>query len=236
MQWDVMTRKGKIMIVDTWKDPYNAGFSPTTPRRIEVKRGFTVLVGCNGAGKSTLIANIEAHCKKNNIPCYKYDNLKDGGANSVRTLMFERNYADGVKALSSSEGENIRDNICRICCEITDFIKQGYIYNKTLNIKQLFAEQDEIKKQEEMLKNCKERVILFDAVDSGLSVDSIAEMKSEFINILDCEGLRNPEKDIYLIITANEYELAAHSNCLDVNTGKYISFTDYEDACSLHNL
>lgn len=217
------------MIVDTWRYPYNAGFSPATPRNIEVKQGFTVLVGCDETEKSTLIANIEDHCKKNNIPCCKYDNLQNGGADSDRMLMIERNYVDGVKTLSSSEGEDIRDNICRICCEIMDFIKQGYIYNKTSNIKESFTEQDEIKKQKEKLKNCKERVILFDTISSGLSVDSIKKMKSEFINILDSERLRNPEKNIYLIIAANEYELAAYSNCLDVNTGKYISFTDYED-------
>lgn len=35
-----MPRKDK-MIVNIWRDPYNAGFSPATPRQIEVKRGFT---------------------------------------------------------------------------------------------------------------------------------------------------------------------------------------------------
>lgn len=85
------------MIVDTWRYPYNAGFSPATPRNIEVKQGFTVLVGCDETEKSTLIANIEDHCKKNNIPCCKYDNLQNGGADSDRMLMLERNYVDGGK-------------------------------------------------------------------------------------------------------------------------------------------
>lgn len=47
------------MKVKTWRDPYDAGFSPTRSKEIELKPGLTVLVGCNGAGKTTLLLNIK---------------------------------------------------------------------------------------------------------------------------------------------------------------------------------
>ena len=35
--------------------------------------------------------------------------------------------------------------------------------------------------------------------------------------------------ELYLVISANEYELARKESCFDVNKGKYITFKDYED-------
>ena len=66
------------MKIETWRDPYDAGFSPTKPKEIELNSGLTVLVGCNGAGKSTLLLNIKEYVKGQNIPCYYYDNLSSG--------------------------------------------------------------------------------------------------------------------------------------------------------------
>ena len=35
--------------------------------------------------------------------------------------------------------------------------------------------------------------------------------------------------DVYIVVSANEYELARGENCFDVYNGKYIQFEDYED-------
>ena len=35
--------------------------------------------------------------------------------------------------------------------------------------------------------------------------------------------------DLYIIISANEYELARNEECFDVSNGKSIRFKDYED-------
>lgn len=36
-------------------------------------------------------------------------------------------------------------------------------------------------------------------------------------------------KELYIVIAANEYELARNRKCFDVNNGIYIGFKDYED-------
>ena len=75
--------------INTWRDPYDMGFTPTRPKKIEIQPGLTVLVGCNGAGKTTLLHNIAQELKKNGVPHHFYSNLNDGGTNSNRTVRTE---------------------------------------------------------------------------------------------------------------------------------------------------
>ena len=72
----------------------------------------------------------------------------------------------------------------------------------------------------------KERWILLDAVDSGLSVDNIVDIKEDlFKTILEY----NFGNEIYIIVSANEYEMARGEKCFDVYNGKYVEFKDYEE-------
>lgn len=65
-----------------------------------------------------------------------------------------------------------------------------------------------------------------DAVDSGLSVDNIVDVKDLlFKTILEY----NYGNDIYIVISANEYEMARGEQCFDVYNGKYVTFNDYEE-------
>lgn len=54
-------------VINTWRDPYDEGFSTCRLKQITIKSGLTVLVGCNGAGKSTLLRNIKSELKKRKI-------------------------------------------------------------------------------------------------------------------------------------------------------------------------
>ena len=71
-----------------------------------------------------------------------------------------------------------------------------------------------------------ERWIFLDAIDSGLSVDNIVDVKEYLFNtILKC----NYGNEIYIIVSANEYEMARGEQCFDVYNGKYITFNNYEE-------
>ena len=210
------------MEIKTWRDPYNAGFSPTKPTKIEIKVGLTVLVGCNGAGKSTLILNIKEEMKKQGIPCHLHDNLKDGGSDSFSQAIYSGDMEFGAALMQSSEGECIKMNIGKMAKHYEKFIKTGFMNTTKNRLASLFNTDKEEKKEASNI-----RVLLFDAVDSGLSVDSVIEIK------LMCDALlKMSEKygmELYIVIAANEYELVRGSQCLDVNTGRYITFKDYEE-------
>lgn len=208
------------MKIETWRDPYDAGFTPTKAKEIELNTGLTVLVGCNGAGKSTLLRNISSECKKYHIPCLLYDNLHDGGNRSLSELMHNEDFQEASYLISASEGECIKANLGRKSKLFAEFIEKGIVNDSYYKFTKIFDDKEEVIESDD-------RVFLFDAVDSGLSVDSIVELKSLFDLILD--DFKDSGKNIYIVIAANEYELARNSECFDVNEGKYIRFKDYEE-------
>lgn len=67
--------------------------------------------------------------------------------------------------------------------------------------------------------------ILLDAMDSGLSIDNVVDYKDLFSLVIE----DNARKDVYIVISCNEYELARRENCFDVISGEYCKFRDYED-------
>lgn len=191
-----------MITIKTWRDPYESGFSPTRPKEIAFEPGLTVLVGCNGAGKTTLLQNTKNELKKQKIPCHLHDNLKDGGSSSISKAFFNGNQELGASLWCASEGEAIKINFGQISTKFKRFLKED-------------------------TKVCDKRVLLFDAVDSGLSVDSIVEIKEVFELIL--KDAEEYGVEVYIIISANEYELARNTRCFDVNEGKYIEFDNYEE-------
>lgn len=206
---------------NTWRDPYDKGFSTCRRKQIEINSGVTVLVGCNGAGKTTLLHNIRDELKKEEIPVFFYDNKKDGGSNSISKSMFQGNYSFTATALCSSEGENISLNLGKIASDLGQFVLTG----KNIDYKSRLAEALSGDKPKEIISN--ERWILFDAMDSGYSIDNVIEMKDFFQLVID--DAKDQNKDLYIVISSNEYELAYGSDCFDVMEGKYICFDTYED-------
>ena len=210
--------------IETWRNPYDNGFSITRLKNITIKSGLTVLVGCNGAGKTTLMKNIAEQLKKENIPYYVFDNLSSGDKKSVSKMMYNNNIEKAALMLSSSEGENINNNICDILEKARYFIETGDsdVY-ETNELKKIFKNTN----QDEKLITSNERWFLFDAIDSGYSIDNIIELK-ELFNLMISDS-KKINKDLYIVVSANSYEMANNENCFDVMSGKYIRFKDYNE-------
>lgn len=169
-------------------------------KRITIKSGLTVLVGCNGAGKTTLLKQIEQSLKSKDIPVMLHNNKSDGERELKNRAAFYGDFNIVAKLMMSSEGENIVSVMSEIARKMGDFTRRN--------------------------GNSKELWFMFDAVDSGLSVDNILEIKEELIPIV---FESNTDKDVYFLISTNAYEFARGENCFDVINGKYIKFADYEE-------
>lgn len=176
-------------IIKTWRDPYNAGFSPTRPKEITIKSGLTVLVGCNGVGKTTLLRNIESEMKKINVPVHLYNNLSNGGSNSISEALYNGNYELMAGLISSSEGECIKTNLSTFSTLFKEFLNDGFMATNSNKLGRFFASAygKENNSNKELTKD---RFLLFDAVDSGLSVDSVVELKDMF-NLLLKDAIQN---------------------------------------------
>lgn len=165
---------------------------------IEIKPGVTVLVGCNGAGKTTLITQMMESLKERKIMAIMYDNLQDGGDRALSAAGYNEDFKLMAKLMQSSEGENIVNNVGEFAGRLGKMIRQQ-------------PDDSEI-------------WIFFDAVDSGMSIDNIVDVKNFFNLVLKEKG-----KTVYIVASANEYELARGEQCFDVHSGEYVTFSDYED-------
>ena len=86
---------------------------------LEIKDNEIVaLLGRNGMGKTTLIHQIRDQLKEKGIPFVAFDNLKDGGHQSVSAASFYNDFEFMATALASSEGENIVLNLGKLNLKI----------------------------------------------------------------------------------------------------------------------
>lgn len=213
---------GKIPIV---RDPYEPKEYLYTKKEFEFKPGVTVLVGCNGCGKTTLLHQIKDYLKSKKVPVVSFDNLHDGGSNARSEAAAMNDFTFLATASFSSEGENIVMNVGRLARTLRPFIQTGESQNRGDRLCKAFARAVWGNQEEPEVPN--ERWILLDAIDSGLSVDNIVDIKELLFKTIiedsETQGIKT-----FLIVSANEYEICRNEQCMDVHTGKYRTFSGYE--------
>ena len=211
---------GKIPII---RDPYEPKEYIYTKKEFEFKPGVTVLVGCNGCGKTTLLHQIKDYLKSKKVPVVSFDNLHDGGSNARSEAAAMNDFTFLATAAFSSEGENIVMNVGRLAQTLRPFIQTGESQNRGDRLCKAFARAVWGDQAEPEVPN--ERWILLDAIDSGLSVDNIVDIKEYlFKTILEDAG----NTTVRILVSANEYEMCRNEQCMDVHTGKYRTFNGYE--------
>lgn len=161
--------------------------------------GLTILVGCNGSGKTTLLHQLSQNLGKLNIPVFSWDNYHEGGSHAMDTAGFDEDFRGLAAMCQSSEGERILFNFGDVAKRLGNFVRQHNDSNEIW--------------------------ILLDAMDSGLSIDGVLEVK-DFFGFLQKEI---KGKDVYIIASANEYELARDNDCYSVIDLKYVGIDSYEE-------
>lgn len=184
-----------------YRNPYDMG-NLFTKANITLKSGVTVLVGCNGSGKTTLIRSIKRYLNDNKELVFDWDNYADGGINSMNEYLFHGDIESVSLMAMSSEGEKIYYNLGNKFAKIKSIVEHS---NGKNNI-----------------------FILMDAIDSGLSIDNVIEIK-EFIHKILEPDIINMGIIPYIIIIANGYEFTDSEDCFDVKHCKYVRFKDYND-------
>lgn len=187
----------KFKLLNDWKG--DNGTLYKNPE-IEINSGLTVLVGCNGSGKTTALEQIHRQLINDEIPVLFHDNHKQGEREALSKASYRQNFEMMAKLMMSSEGENIKHVLENVATDM------GALSRSSSSAKELW--------------------FLFDAIDSGFSVDNIVELKTLLFPIV---SKTNQDKGIYFVTSANEYELARGENCFDIANGRYIRFADYEE-------
>lgn len=211
--------------IKVWKDPYDCKLRLCKAKTVSFKPGLTVLVGCNGAGKTTMLLNIKDELEKLKVPVVKFDNLKDGSDSIMSNSAAKGDFELVAQIYSASEGEGINIAINNFLkTKLEHFLITGK--QEIEGFKRIFYSEEELA-YTETPSACKERWILMDATDSGLSIDNICNLKEMMFNVVN--ELNKKGIETYFIVSANEYEMASVEDCLDVISGNHIQFTRYED-------
>ena len=170
-----------------------------------IKPGLTSLVGCNGSGKTTFLDDyLMPYLKKNNIACLDYNDRRTGGTGRMEKLLFDGKTEAFASMYVSSEGE-------RIVCGLDPIFG---------SLKSFFN------------KNRGNPVFLvFDAIDSGMSIDEIIEIRELFLDLVFEEAKNVFGVDLYMVIAANNYEWCNDPRIhnVDITNGKEIEIKSYDD-------
>lgn len=187
------------------KDYYCSNVKMYEKSSVEIKLGLTILVGCNGAGKTTLIQQLKEKCKEFDIPNLSYDQrgLQSSDMLMDKMLNFDNDISGLVNMYASSEGQRIRESIYYFGRDYQKFLKT-------------------VKKHQKHL------FFFFDALDSGLSVDNIIEFKHDCVEPI-IETCNRANKEVYILVPCNEYEMARGENCLILPDLTYREIKNYDD-------
>lgn len=162
---------------------------------LELHPGITCLVGPNGSGKSSLCTLIKDWAREKKIPAMEWDNYTDGGSHAISKYGFYEDFNMVATMFMSSEGQRIVLNLSEEFRNIYKFAKEN-----------------------------KEGIIVLDALDSGLDVFNIAEVKWVINDILN----KFKENEIYVLIPANSYEMVKECDCIATKDFKHHQFQTYE--------
>ena len=197
-------------VIEIERDPYEDDRKFYSKRKAVFLPGITTLIGCNGIGKTTMLHNIKDELKAKGVPVFLFDNMGDEGGGHAGTNMLSRIFSsvakqedDSIEMAAtlyvSSEGECIKNALIR------------------------FANQ--------LLRNFKkydgfgEYWILFDAIDSGLSLETIEYLKQYLFKVL-IEKLPS-DSHVYIISSSNSYELSEGTQIFSVTQMKYVNVKTY---------
>ena len=72
---------------------------------------------------------------------------------------------------------------------------------------------------------------MLDAIDSGMSVDEISEIRDMFLDTVIPDAKNAFDVDLYIVVAANNYEWCSDDRIHNINitNGSELKFTNYED-------
>lgn len=184
--------------------PFDNDFKLYLRKNFTFKPGVNSLVGCNGSGKSTLIdCFLKPDLKKHGIRFIDYNDRQSGGQNLMSKMGFLGDFQGLAGMLTSSEGERIVNGLSPIFSSMRQFL-----YNN----------------------RGEKAFIILDAIDSGMSVDEIIEIRDTFLDVVLPDAKSHFDAELYIVIAANNYEWCNDNriNNIDISTGKELNIDSYE--------
>lgn len=192
------------------------------PVKYNISPGITMLIGPNGSGKTTALSQLRSLFSTEDDLVKKWNTIEinDSIRNSYSSYLYDNVYEETftkstwgatdhidrvAQTFENSEGQNMYD----------------YLYYKINEIGQAVTKA---------IKNNKKGIfLLFDGLDSGLSLDVINEIRKSVLEFIIKTEKKRSNLEVYIICSANSYEFCNNYDCIDVTNQKHITFTNYTD-------
>ena len=192
------------------------------PIKYNINPGITMLIGPNGSGKTTALSQLRSLFSTEDDLVKKWnkleinDSIRDLYSSYLYDNVYEETFTKSTwgatehidrvaKTFENSEGQNMYD----------------YLYYKINEIGQAVTKA---------IKNNRKGIfLLFDGLDSGLSLDVINIIRKSVLEFIIETEKKRSNLEVYIICSANSYEFCNNYDCIDVTNQKHITFTNYTD-------
>lgn len=192
------------------------------PIKYNINPGITMLIGPNGSGKTTALSQLRSLFSTEDDLVKKWnkleinDSIRDLYSSYLYDNVYEETFTKSTwgatehidrvaKTFENSEGQNMYD----------------YLYYKINEIGQAVTKA---------IKNNRKGIfLLFDGLDSGLSLDVINIIRKSVLEFIIETEKKRSNLEVYIVCSANSYEFCNNYDCIDVTNQKHITFTNYEE-------
>lgn len=192
------------------------------PVKYNINPGITMLIGPNGSGKTTALSQIRSLFSTENDLVKKWNTIEIN--DSIRNLYSSYLYDNVYEETFTKSTWGATDHIDRVAQTFENSEGQNmydYLYYKINEIGQAVTKA---------IKNNKKGIfLLFDGLDSGLSLDVINTIRKSVLEFIIETEKKRSNLEVYIICSANSYEFCNNYDCIDVTNQRHITFTNYED-------
>lgn len=192
------------------------------PIKYDINPGITMLIGPNGSGKTTALSQLRSLFSTEYDLVKKWNKLEIN--DSIRDLYSSYLYDNVYEETFTKSTWGATDHIDRVAQTFENSEGQNmydYLYYKINEIGQAVTKA---------IKNNKKGIfLLFDGLDSGLSLDVINTIRKSVLEFIIETEKKRSNLEVYIICSANSYEFCNNYDCIDVTNQKHITFTNYTD-------
>lgn len=192
------------------------------PVKYNINPGVTMLIGPNGSGKTTALSQLRSLFSTEDDLVKKWNKLEIN--DSIRDLYSSYLYDNVYEETFTKSTWGATDHIDRVAQTFENSEGQNmydYLYYKINEIGQAVTKA---------IKNNKKGIfLLFDGLDSGLSLDVINTIRKSVLEFIIETEKKRSNLEVYIICSANSYEFCNNYDCIDVTNQKHTTFTNYTD-------
>ena len=232
-----LTLKNPIVINNITRDPYYHDDYLFEKDQLTLTNKVNIFVGPNGYGKTTLLKMMKEALEKQGAFPFSNDAYSRSVSRAFRNVLYSDSMVDdedtatlGFISYDSHADDHtntmsstlVNKDLAQFALRSESSEGQNNLYS----LMDLFNNAQAIAKK---YQNLEQLIIFADGIDSGLSVDMIdLIIRTLDIKIKQVED-QNPNLEIAMIFTTNNYEMVRGLDVIDPITFESIHYENYED-------